>query len=34
MTIATDTQVRQIMQTNLVTVTPEVSIFEAARLMD
>ena len=34
MTIATDTQVRQIMQTNLVTVAPKLSIFEAARLMD
>ncbi len=34
MTIATDTEVRQIMQTNLVTVTPKTSIFEAAKLMD
>ena len=34
MTIATDTQVRQIMQANLVTVEPKLSIFEAARLMN
>lgn len=34
MTIATDTLVRQIMQTNLVTVTPKISIFEAAKLME
>ena len=34
MTIATDTQVKQIMQTNLVTVDPKISIFEAAKLMD
>ena len=34
MTIATETQVRQIMQTNLVTVTSETSIFEAAVLME
>ena len=34
MTIATDTKVSQIMQTNLVTITPKASIFEAAKLMD
>lgn len=34
MTIATDTQIRQIMQTNLVTVSPKTSLFEAAKLMD
>lgn len=34
MTIATDTQVRQIMQTNLVTVSPKTNLFEAAKLMD
>ena len=34
MTIATDTQVRQVMQTNLVTVTPKTSVYEAAKLMD
>ena len=34
MTIATDMQIRQIMQTNLVTVNPKLSIFETARLMD
>ena len=34
MTIATETQVKQIMQTNLVTVDPKLSIFEAGRLMD
>ena len=33
-TIATETQVRQIMQTNLVTVVPKLSVFEAAKLMD
>ena len=34
MTLATDTQVRQIMQTDIVTVTPKRSMFEAAKLMD
>ena len=34
MTIATETKVSQIMQTNLVTVTPKTSIYEAAKLMD
>ena len=34
MTIATETQVRQIMQTNLVTVTPKANLFEASKLMD
>lgn len=34
MTIATETKVEQIMQTNLVTVTPKVSIYEVAKLMD
>ena len=34
MTIATDTKVSQVMQTNLVTVKPKTSIFEAAKLMD
>jgi CBS domain-containing protein len=34
MTIATDTEVRQVMQTNLVTVQPKTSLFEAAKLMD
>ena len=34
MTLATDTQVRQIMQTDIVTVTPKTSVFEAAKLMD
>lgn len=33
MTIATETPVRQVMQTNLVTVTPKVNLFEAAKLM-
>ena len=34
MTIATEMQVQQVMQTNLVTVTPKTSIYEAALLMD
>ena len=34
MTIATETQVGQIMQTNLVTVTPKTSLYDAAKLMD
>lgn len=34
MTIATETNVGMIMQTNLVHVTPKTSIFEAAQLMD
>ena len=34
MTIATETEVRQVMQTNLVTVTPKTSVYEAAKLMD
>lgn len=34
MTLATDTKVNQIMQTNLVTVSPKTSLFEAAKLMD
>ena len=34
MTIATETQVKQIMQTNLVTVNPKTSVFEAAKLME
>lgn len=34
MTLATETNVSQIMQTNLVTVTPKTTIFEAAKLMD
>lgn len=34
MTIATETQVGQVMQTNLVTVTPKTNLFEAAQLMD
>ena len=34
MTIATETQVKQIMQTNLVTVTPKTNLYEAAKLMD
>lgn len=34
MTIAADIEVKQIMQTNLITVTPKTSIFEAAKLMD
>ena len=34
MTIATETQVGQIMQINLVTVTPKISIYDAAKLMD
>ena len=34
MTIATDTKVGMIMQTNLVSVTPKISIYEAAKLMD
>src|SRR3989338_1791919 len=34
MTIATETQVQQVMQTNLVTITPKTSIYEAAKLMD
>ena len=34
MSIATSTEVRQIMQTHLVTVGPKTSIFEAAKLMD
>ncbi len=34
MTIATEIKVQQVMQTNLVTVTPKTSIYEAATLMD
>ena len=34
MTIATETHVNQVMQTNLVTVTSKTNLFEAARLMD
>ena len=34
MTIVTETKVSQIMQTNLVTVTPKTSVYEAAKLMD
>ena len=34
MTIATDIKVSQVMQTNIVTVTPKTSIYEAAALMD
>ena len=34
MTIVTETKVNQIMQANLVTVTPKTSIYEAAKLMD
>ena len=34
MTIATDIKVSQVMQTNLVTVTPKTSVYEAAKLMD
>ena len=34
MTLATETHVGQVMQTNLVTVNPKTTIFEAAKLMD
>ena len=34
MTIATDTEVKVVMQTNLVTVRPKNSLYEAAKLMD
>jgi len=34
MTIATETKVQQVMQIDLVTVTPKTSVYEAARLMD
>ncbi len=34
MTIATDTEVRQIMQTKLVIVSPKANLFEAGKLMD
>ena len=34
MTIATEMKVQQVMQTNLVTVTPKTSVYEAAKLMD
>lgn len=34
MTIATDTKVSQVMQTNLVTASSKTTVFEAARLMD
>lgn len=34
MTIATDTKVSQVMQTNLVTASPKTTVFEAAKLMD
>lgn len=34
MTIATETTVSQIMQTNLIKVSPKTSVFEAAKLMD
>ena len=34
MTLATETKISQIMQTNLVTVSPKNSIYEAAKLMD
>ena len=34
MTIATETKISQIMQTNLVTINPDANIFEAAKLMD
>ncbi len=33
-TIATETKVQQVMQIDLVTVTPKTSVYEAARLMD
>lgn len=34
MTIATDTPVKQVMQTNLVIVHPKINIYEAAKLME
>ncbi len=34
MTIATETKVQQVMQINLVTITPRTSIYEAAALMN
>ncbi|MBI3590042.1 MAG: CBS domain-containing protein [Candidatus Melainabacteria bacterium] len=34
MTLATETKISQIMQTNLVTVNPKDSVYEAAKLMD
>lgn len=34
MTIATDTKVSQVMQTNLVTASAKTTVFEAAKLMD
>ncbi len=34
MTIATETKVQQVMQINLVTITPKTSIYEASKLMD
>lgn len=34
MTIATETKVQQVMQVDLVTVTPKTSVYEAAKLMD
>lgn len=34
MTIATETPISQIMQTNLVTINPKKTVFDAAKLMD